>query len=201
MGMARQESQDQGKDLARLLPKLLARLDSDQDAEILAAARAASRLVRIAGVGWDEVIHGAPSKGWRGLIDLGRQLAVETRRRIAAERAAHHWQTLARLREEATVNRKSLETPTEAVLPPNAATTPSPAPSIESEREVDTGHPLIDGLLTSPRLDAAQRVRVEAIASWFRRSGDLLDSELQDLEHFGRGVGLLPLYDNHRVAA
>ncbi len=193
--MAQQGSQDQGQNLARLLPKLLARLDSDQDAEILAAARAASRLVRIAGVGWDDVIQGAPAKGWRGLIDLGRQLAAETRRRIAAERAAHHWQTLARLREAATLNRKSLETPTEAVSPSNVA----PAPSIESE--MDTGHPLIEGLLASPSLDAAQRIRVEAIASWFRRSGDLLDSELQDLEHFGRGVGLLPTYHNQRVAA
>ncbi len=195
--MARQGSQDQGQDLARLLPKLLARLDSDQEAEILAAARAASRLVRIAGVGWDEVIQGAPAKGWRGLIDLGRQLAAETRRRIAAERAAHHWQTLARLREAAILNRKSLETPTETVSPSNVAQ----APSVESESEMDTGHPLIDGLLASPSLDAAQRIRVEAIASWFRRSGDLLDSELQDLEHFGRGVGLLPTYHNQRVAA
>ncbi|MFY8107273.1 MAG: hypothetical protein ACOVKO_10175 [Elstera sp.] len=194
--MARQGSQDQGQDVARLLPKLLARLDSDQDAEVLAAARAASRLVRVAGLGWDEVIQGAPAKGWRGLVDLGRQLAAETRRRIAAERAAHHWQTLARLREEATLNRQSRETPAEAASP-----SPVPPQAAENEPEGETGHPLIDGLLASPNLDAAQRIRVEAIASWFRRSGDLLDSELQDLEHFGQRAGLLPSYRDQRVAA
>jgi hypothetical protein len=199
--MARHGSQDQADDLARL-PKLLARLESDQDAEVLAAARAASRLVRVAGLSWDEVILQAPAKGWRSLIDLGRQLAAETRRRVAAERAAHHWQTLARLREDA-VNRKPAEPEAVAPLPP------APRPPVQSAAEppaatvaeVETGHPLIDGLLASPALDATQRIRVEAIASWYRRSGDLLDVECQDLEHFGRMAGLLPSFGDQRVAA
>lgn len=194
--MARYGSQDQAGDLARL-PKLLARLESDQDAEVLAAARAASRLVRLAGLSWDEVILQAPAKGWRSLIDLGRQLAAETRRRVAAERAAHHWQTLARLREDA-VNRKPAEPEAAAPLPPAH----SPAgPPAEAVIEVETGHPLIDGLLASPALDATQRIRVEAIASWYRRSGDLLDVECQDLEHFGRMAGLIPSFGDQRVAA
>lgn len=192
--MARHGSQDQAGDLARL-PKLLARLESDQDAEVLAAARAASRLVRVAGLSWDEVILQAPAKGWRSLIDLGRQLAAETRRRLAAERAAHHWQTLARLREEA-VSRKPVETTPEA-----SQIQAEPVPVAPIEAESETGHPLIDGLLASPTLDAAQRIRVEAIASWYRRSGDLLDIERQDLEHFGQLAGLLPRYAEQRVAA
>ncbi|WP_156995252.1 hypothetical protein [Elstera litoralis] len=56
-------------------------------------------------------------------------------------------------------------------------------------------------MLASPALDAAQRIRVEAIASWYRRSGDLLDIERQDLEHFGQLAGLLPHYADQRVAA
>jgi hypothetical protein len=196
--MARHGSQDQAGDLARL-PKLLARLESDQDAEVLAAARAASRLVRVAGLSWDEVILQAPAKGWRSLIDLGRQLAAETRRRVAAERAAHHWQTLARLRQDA-VNRPAPEPTPEAVAPLPPAHSPAEPPAA-AVVEVETGHPLIDGLLASPALDATQRIRVEAIASWYRRSGDLLDVECQDLEHFGRMAGLIPSFGDQRVAA
>lgn len=188
--MARHETQTPGTDLARL-SKLLARLDSDQEAEVLAAARAASRLLRVAGLGWDDVITGTQGKGWRSFLDLGKMLAAETRRRVAAERAAHHWQTLARLR-ETTV------TPTVAVseVPPPAAPAFAPA-----EEEAATGHPLIDGLLATPDLDGALRLRVEAIASWYRRSGDLLETESRDLERFGQHVGLLPRYTNQRVAA
>ncbi|MFY7778315.1 MAG: hypothetical protein ACOVQ8_08535 [Elstera sp.] len=196
--MARHGSQDQAGDLARL-PKLLARLESDQDAEVLAAARAASRLVRVAGLSWDEVILQAPAKGWRSLIDLGRQLAAETRRRVAAERAAHHWQTLARLRQDA-VNRPAPEPTPEAAAPLPPAHSPA-EPAAAAVVEVETGHPLIDGLLASPALDATQRIRVEAIASWYRRSGDLLDVECQDLEHFGRMAGLIPSFGDQRVAA
>ncbi|MCK6443882.1 hypothetical protein [Elstera cyanobacteriorum] len=192
--MARQELQTPGTDLARLA-KLLARLDSDQDAEVLAAARAASRLLRVAGLGWDDVISAAPGKGWRGFLDLGKMLAAETKRRIAAERAAHHWQTLARLREAAVK-------PDPMVAP--AAAAPSPTPEDTETviiEEAATGHPLIDRLLAAPGLDAAQRRRVEAIASWYRRSGDLLETESHDLEAFGQQVGLIPQYHLQRVAA
>lgn len=194
--MGRQESQDHAAELARL-PKLLARLESDQEAEVLAAARAASRLVRVAGLSWDEVILQAPAKGWRSLIDLGRQLAAETRRRMAAERAAHHWQTLARLREEAA--RAPQSSPISEPTAPEAASAPEAPPAIETG--TGTGHPLIDALLAAPALNAAQRIRVEAIASWYRRSGDLLDLERQDLEYFGQLVGLLPRFSDQRVAA
>jgi hypothetical protein len=133
------------------------------------------------------------------LIDLGRQLAAETRRRVAAERAAHHWQTLARLRQDA-VNRPAPEPTPEAVAPLPPAHSPAEPPAA-AVVEVETGHPLIDGLLASPALDATQRIRVEAIASWYRRSGDLLDVECQDLEHFGRMAGLIPSFGDQRVAA
>lgn len=193
--MARQETQTPGTDLARL-SKLLARLDSDQDAEVLAAARAASRLLRIAGLGWDDVITGTQGKGWRSFLDLGKLLAAETKRRVAAERAAHHWQTLARLREAAI----KAATPT-AVGPETVAPSVPAFVTETSEEEAATGHPLIDGLLAAPSLDAAQRMRVEAIASWYRRSGDLLETETRDLELFSQQAGLRPHYINRRVAA
>lgn len=191
--MARHEGSTPRTDLARL-SKLLARLDSDQDAEVLAAARAASRLVRIAGLGWDDVITATPGRGWRGFLDLGKMLATETKRRIAAERAAHHWQTLARLREAAPK-------PAAVIPPAPAADAPTPAFPVEVETDQATGHPLIDGLLAAPSLDAAQRMRVEAIASWYRRSGDLLETEARDLEDFGQRAGLVPRYGDQRVAA
>lgn len=191
--MARQDSHGLAAELARL-PKLLARLDSDQEAEVLAAARAASRLLRTAGLGWEDVVTAAPAKGWRSAFDLGRMLAAETRRRVAAERAAHHWQTLARLR-DAPANRPPAAT---ASTPP--APVP-PAPESLAPEETGSGHPLIDALLASPSLDAAQRMRVEAIASWYRRSGDLLETEARDLTDFGQRVGLLPPPDAPRVAA
>ncbi len=191
---SRQDAQGLAVDLARL-PKLLARLDSDQEAEVLAAARAASRLLRTAGLGWDDVVAAAPARGWRSVFDLGRLLAAETRRRVAAERAAHHWQTLARLR-EAPVSRAPATTPT---------VSPDPAPpapeSFAVAAEASSGHPLIDALLTSPALNAAQRMRVEAIASWYRRSGELLETEMRDLTDFGQQAGLLPQPEIARVAA
>lgn len=190
--MAQHETSTPGTDLARL-SKLLARLDSDQDAEVLTAARAASRLVRVAGLGWDDVITATPSRGWRSFLDLGKLLAAETRRRVAAERAAHHWQTLARLREAA---------PKPSAAPAAEAAPAAPAFSAPIvEEEAATGHPLIDGLLAAPGLDAAQRRRVEAIASWYRRSGDLLETEARDLEDFGQRAGLVLRYGDQRVAA
>lgn len=194
--MARQETQTQGTDLARLA-KLLARLDSDQDAEVLAAARAASRLLRVAGLAWDDVVTGTQGKGWRSFFDLGKMLAAETKRRVAAERAAHHWQTLARLREAAAK-------PTPSAVASEVAPPPVPVPAFAAatlEEEAATGHPLIDGLLAAPGLDAAQRMRVEAIASWYRRSGDLLETEARDLEFFGQQAGLHFHDSDHRVAA
>ncbi len=45
-----------------------------------------------------------------------------------------------------------------------------------------TGHELIDRLLAAPELDAGRRARVEAIATWFKKTQSLTRAEETDLE-------------------
>ncbi len=45
-----------------------------------------------------------------------------------------------------------------------------------------TGHELIDRLLAAPELDPARRARVEAIATWFKKTQSLTRAEETDLE-------------------
>jgi hypothetical protein len=150
------------------LVKLLALLDSDQDAEAVAAGRKAAGLLRHAGLDWDEVVVLAPERGWRGFLNAWLGYAREMKRRVIAERAAEHWRALARLRQEELEGKRS-----------TAGARAAAAPSV-------SGHALIDRLLASSGLDGARRARVEAIATWFRRTHVLTEAEQADLETFAR---------------
>lgn len=154
------------------LLKVLALADSDQPAEALNAWRVGSRLVRDAGLQWEDVIVLGPRRGWRYHFDLWARYVSEVKRRLSAERSAQHWHTIAKLREAEITRLKSAG----AV----AATTDAPRV---------TGHSLIDRLLASSDLDAARRARVEAIASWFNRTRELTVAEQADLETFSRQIG------------
>jgi len=154
------------------LLKLLALLDSDQDAEALAAGRKAAGLLRAARVDWDEVVVLHAERGWRRWINAWLLYAGELKRRILAERAAEHWRALARLRQEEIDRLRHTK---------SGARPAQVAPSV-------TGHALIDRLLASSGLDAARRARVEAIATWFRRTHVLTEAEQADLETFARQI-------------
>lgn len=157
------------------LVKFLALTDSDQDGEAIAAARMASRLVRDGGLEWDDVIVLGPLKGWRSQFSIWARYVAELKRRIQSERAASHWQIIARLREQ-EINR----------LREASAGQPQTARRQAEDKVPMTGHALIDRLLASPDLDAQRRARVEAIATWFKRSHDLTLAEQADLETFSR---------------
>lgn len=157
------------------LVKLLARLRSDSDAEVLTAARKAVALMQDAGADWDGIISHRGGSGVRGWIDGWGAFAAESRRRAAAEKSAEHWQGVARRLEAQLADARS----------PLSA-----APGAANDSGTDTGHEVIDRLLASPRLDATARARVEAIASWFRRTRELTGAELADLENFARAAGL-----------
>jgi hypothetical protein len=154
------------------LVKLLALLNSDQDAEALAAGRKAAGLLRASRLDWDEVVVLNAERGWRRWINAWLLYAGELKRRILAERAAEHWRALARLRQE-EIDRLRHAKP--------GARKQSAAPSV-------TGHALIDRLLASSGLEAAHRARVEAIATWFRRTHVLTEAEQADLETFARQI-------------
>ena len=147
------------------LAKLLARLESDQDGEVLVAARKVAALLREAGVGWDDLLSAGP-KGWTQAFDLSTQYFLELKRRVSAERAAEHWQRLARTREDELRRLKAA-----------GATAPGA-----------TGHAVIDRLLGA-ELDPRRRARVEAIATWYRRTGEITRAEEADLDTFARQVG------------
>jgi hypothetical protein len=160
-------------DRERLL-KLLSLIDSDQDGEALAAARKAASMLREAGMGWDEALGlgGGPARKWSHALDLSGQYLAELRRRVAAERQLEQWRRLAQTYQlEAQRARAGL-------APPAAA---------ESAAE-NAGHPLLDQLLHDERLSAAARARVEAIATWFRRSKMLTHAEEADLESLARSL-------------
>lgn len=163
------------------LVKLLARLDSDSDAEVLAAAKLAMRHLRDGGKGWDDVVSVQNGRGFKSWLDGWVRLAGETRRRISAERAAEQWQSIARrFEEEVSVLRRPM---------PQQPAAPKAAANDRSAAKIDrTGHEMIDRLLAAPGLDALSRARVEAIASWFRRTHELTGAEIADLEQFSRSV-------------
>lgn len=147
--------------------KLLALIDSDQDAEALGAARKAAALIRQSGQAWDDVIVEAAPAGWRRWIDPWRRYLNEVARRVAAERSARQWHAIARLREvEITRLRDG----------------PPAAPAAHANEADSVGHSMLDRLLASPDLDAPTRARVEAIATWFKRTRVLTAAEVADLE-------------------
>lgn len=155
------------------LLKLLALLDSDQDAEALAAGRKAARLLRNTGLDWEDAVVLGPERGWRHWINAWVGYGREMKRRIVAERSAEHWRAIARLRQDEIDRLRNDKG--------KPAAPAQPAPSI-------TGHALIDRLLASSGLDAARRARVEAIATWFRRTHVLTEAEQADLETFARQI-------------
>lgn len=160
-------------DRERLL-KLLSLIDSDQDGEALAAARKAASMLREAGMGWDEALGlgGGSNRKWSHALDLSGQYLAELRRRVAAERQLEQWRRLAQTYQlEAERARAGL--------------TANPAPNAKAE---NAGHPLLDQLLNDRRLSPAARARVEAIATWFRRSKMLTHAEESDLESLARGL-------------
>jgi len=160
-------------DRERLL-KLLSLIDSDQDGEALAAARKAVAMLRDAGMGWDEALGlgGGPNRKWSHALDLSGQYLAELRRRVAAERQLEQWRRLAQTYQlEAERARAGLITP------------PASDAGVEN-----AGHPLLDQLLNDRRLSPAARARVEAIATWFRRSKMLTHAEESDLESLARGL-------------
>lgn len=162
------------------LVKFLALTDSDQDGEAMSAARMASRLVRDSGLEWDDVIVLGPSKGWRSQFSIWARYVGELKRRIQLERAASHWQIIARLREQEIIRLRE-----QAARQGQTAAAPKKE-ARKDEALPSTGHVLIDRLLASPDLDAQRRARVEAIATWFKRSHDLTLAEQADLETFSR---------------
>lgn len=161
------------------LVKLLARLESDSDAEVLAAAKLATRHLRDSDKSWDDVISAQTGRGFKSWFDGWVRFVAESRRRMSAERAAEQWQSIARRFEEEVA---ALRRPRQQPAAPKAAANDRTA---TAER---TGHEMIDRLLAAPGLDALARARVEAIASWFRRTHELTGAELADLEQFSRSV-------------
>jgi hypothetical protein len=152
------------------LLKLLALLGSDQEGEVLAAARRIDAMLRDADRGWDELIALPSGKGWLQSFELSTLYFLELKRRIGAERSAETWKAIARAREDELRRLKE-------------------APASERARAVArrqvtriTGHELIDRLLSAPELDPPQRARVEAIATWFKKTQTLTRAEETDLE-------------------
>lgn len=164
------------------LLKLLALLDSDQDAEALAAGRKAAQLVRATGRDWEDVVVLGPQRGWRHWLNAWVGYGREMKRRIAAERVAEHWRQIARLRqEELDRQRNQGRDGNGRATEGKDRAPPRVAPSV-------TGHALIDRLLANSGLDATRRARVEAIATWFRRTHVLTEAEQADLETFARQI-------------
>ena len=159
-------------DRERLL-KLLSLIDSDQDGEALAAARKAASMLRDAGIGWDDALGlgGGAGRKWSHALDLSGQYLAELRRRVAAERQLEQWRRLAQTSQlDAERARAGLA---------------MPGSSAKSE---NTGHGLLDQLLNDRSLSPAARARVEAIATWFRRSKMLTHAEESDLESLARSL-------------
>ena len=152
------------------LLKLLALLGSDQEGEVLAAARRIDAMLREADRSWDDVIALPTGKGWLQAFEFSSLYFLELKRRIMAERSAQNWKAIARAREDALRRLK------EAPEPERAAAA--------ARRRVEriTGHELIDRLLSMPELDGASRVRVESIATWFKKTQTLTRAEESDLE-------------------
>jgi hypothetical protein len=151
------------------LLKLLALLGSDQEGEVLAAARRIEAMLREADLSWDELVS-VSGKSWLQAFEFSSLYFLELKRRITAERSAENWKAIARAREDEL--RRLKEAPA-----------PERAKAAERRRVTRiTGHELLDRLLSAPELDTAQRARVEAIATWFKKTQSLTRAEETDLE-------------------
>jgi hypothetical protein len=152
------------------LLKLLALLGSDQEGEVLAAARRIDIMLREAGRDWDDILTIPTGKSWLQAFEFSTLYFLELKRRIGAERSAENWKAIARAREHELRRLKE-------------------APAAEREQAAlrrrvarVTGHELIDRLLSAQELDPARRARVEAIATWFKKTQTLTRAEETDLE-------------------
>jgi hypothetical protein len=151
------------------LAKLLGMLASDQNGEVLAAARAVTRLVRDGGLSWDDLLIAPKPHKWTEAIGFPALYTAELRRRMEAERQVERW------REVAEAQRRTVDGLRRQMSEQRQG-------SAEAGRDA-TGHTQLDRLLAAP-LDGEQRIRVEAIASWFRRTGTLTRAEQEDLARF-----------------
>ena len=149
------------------LAKLLGMLASDQDGEVLAAARAVTRLVRDGGLSWDDLLIAPKPHKWTEAIGFPALYTAELRRRMEAERQVERW------RDVAEAQRRTVDGLRRRISEQRQAAPVAGA----------TGHAQLDRLLAAS-LDNEQRIRVEAIASWFRRTGTLTRAEQDDLARF-----------------
>jgi hypothetical protein len=158
------------------LLKLLALLGSDQEGEVLAAARRIAAMLREADRSWDDLVTVPVAKSWLQAFEFSTLYFLELKRRITAERSAENWKAIARAREDEL---RRLKAAPEAERVAAAA-----------RRRVArvTGHELIDRLLAAPELDPARRARVEAIATWFKKTQSLTRAEEADLESMLRQI-------------
>jgi hypothetical protein len=158
------------------LLKLLALLGSDQEGEVLAAARRIDAMLRESDRAWDDLVTLPTSKSWLQAFEFSGRYFLELKRRMLAERSAENWRAIARAREDALRRLKLAPEPERA-----KAAARRHVPRI-------TGHELIDRLLSMPELDDSGRVRVEAIATWFKKTQTLTRAEEADLETLLRHI-------------
>ncbi len=158
------------------LLKLLALLGSNQEGEVLAAARRIDAMLREADRTWDDLVSVPTSKSWLQAFEFSTLYFLELKRRITAERSADNWKAIARAREDELRRLKAAPEPerVQAAARRRVATV--------------TGHELIDRLLAAPELDPPRRARVEAIATWFRKTQNLTRAEEADLETMLRHI-------------
>jgi hypothetical protein len=158
------------------LLKLLALLGSDQEGEVLAAARRIDAMLRESDRSWDDLLILPASKSWLQAFEFSTLYFLELKRRITAERSAENWKAIARAREDEL---RRLKAAPEAERVEAAA-----------RRRVArvTGHEVIDRLLAAPELDPTRRARVEAIATWFKKTQSLTRAEEADLESLLRQI-------------
>lgn len=159
------------------LLKLLALAASDHDSEALSALRRVQRMLRDADMTWEGLFAGPAAKSWTQALDLSTQYFVELRRRRGAEKNAEHWQSIARAQQSELQRLKAAQAETARAEPPPKPIRPAP---------IVTAHPLIDRLLAANDLEPSQRARIEAIASWYRKTNALTKAEEADLETFSR---------------
>ncbi|MDX2104737.1 MAG: hypothetical protein EAZ99_18890 [Alphaproteobacteria bacterium] len=162
------------------LAKLLGLLASDQEGEVQAAARAITRLVRDSGLSWDDLLLAPKPHRWTEVIGFPALYTSELRRRMEAERQMAWWRQVAEGQRHTI---EALKSRLEAASPPVPDATAPRAACVE------TGNRQIDGLLAA-ELSEDQRIRVEAIASWFRRTGTLTRTEQEDLDRFSEQLSV-----------
>lgn len=160
-----------GLDRDKLI-KLLGLTGSEHDGEALAALRRVQRMLREADLGWEDLFAAPGAKSWTQAFEFSTQYFFELKRRVSAEKAAERWQAIARAHQDELRRLR-------AEQQPPAAKPARPAPVV-------TAHPLIDRLLAAQGLESSQRARVEAIASWYRKTNSLTKAEEADLETFAR---------------